>query len=106
MQSYDFLPTPSSLNFEFHGVDPWRQSGNSPVGRAKLKMTPIPRIQHISRLHFFMKLYFMDYIKDVVIPETKKLLNSDLNLNEYFCLIGCRLIMALLCWILCQEILF
>ena len=41
-----------------------------------------------------MKLYFMEYIKDVVIHETNKHLNSDMNLSEYFCVIGFRLIMA------------
>ena len=56
MHSDDVLPTPSSLTFVFHGVDPWRQSGNFPVGRTKLKMTPNPRIQHISRLYLFTKL--------------------------------------------------
>ena len=56
--------------------------GNFPVGRVKLKMTPNPRIQHMSRLDFFMKLYFVDYIKDVVIPETNKCLNSAMNLSE------------------------
>ena len=44
MQSDDVFPTPSSLTFGFHGVNPWRQSGNFPVERAKLKMTPNPRI--------------------------------------------------------------
>ena len=48
----------------------------------------------MSRLDFFMKFYFMDYINDVVIPETTKRLNSDINLSEYFCVIGCRLIMT------------
>ena len=56
-------------------------------------MTPIPRIHHISCLELFMKLYFVDYIKDVVIPETNKFLNSAMNLSEYFCVIFCRLIM-------------
>ena len=36
----------------------------------------------------------MDYIKDVVIPETKKRPNSVMNLSEYFRVIGCCLIMA------------
>ena len=57
-------------------------------------MTPNPRIQHISRLDFFMKLYFMNCIKDVVIPDTNKFLNSAMNLSEHFCVIICRLIMA------------
>ena len=48
MQYDDVFPTPSSLTFVFHGVDPWRQSGDFPVGRAKLKMTSIPRIYHMS----------------------------------------------------------
>ena len=90
--SDDVLPTPSSLNFLFHGVDSWRQSGNFPAERYNMKMTPIPRIQHMSRLNFFTKLYFMEYIKDVVIPETKKCINSDMNLSDYFCVIGCFLI--------------
>ena len=42
IQSDYVFPPPSSLTFGFHGVDLWCQSG--PVGRAKLKMTPIPRI--------------------------------------------------------------
>ena len=57
-------------------------------------MTPIPRIQKTYQHNFFMNLYFMDYIKDVVIPETKKRLNSAMNLSEYFSVIGCCLIMA------------
>ena len=48
----------------------------------------------MSCLNFFMKLYFMDYIKYVVIPETNKRLNSALNLSEYFRVICCCLIMA------------
>ena len=59
MQYDGVLPTPSSLTFGFHGVDPWHQSGNFPVGRAKLKMTPNPKIQHMSRLNFFIKFYFV-----------------------------------------------
>ena len=35
----------------------------------------------------------MDYIKDVVIPDTNKPINSAMNLSDYFCVIGCRLIM-------------
>ena len=57
-------------------------------------MTTLPRIQHTSRLDFFMKLYFMGYITDVVIPNTKKLINSAMNLSDYFCVIGRCLIMA------------
>ena len=94
MQSDDVSPTPSSLTFGFHVIDPWRQSGNFPVVRANLKMTTIPRIQLISCLELFMKLYFMDYIKYEVIPETNKCLNSPMNLSEYFSVIFCRLIMA------------
>ena len=41
-----------------------------------------------------MKLYFMEYIKYVVIPDTNKCLNSAMNLSEYFFVIGWRLIMA------------
>ena len=44
MQHNDFLPTPISLTVGLHGVDPWRQSVKFPVGRANLKMNPIPRI--------------------------------------------------------------
>ena len=94
MQSDDVFPTPSSLTLGFHGIGPWRQGGNFPVRRAKLKMTLIPRIQHMSHLDLFMKLYFIEYIKDVVIHETNKLLTSAMNLSEYFRVIGCRLIMA------------
>ena len=43
---------------------------------------------------FFMKLYFMDYINDVVIPENNKRLNSAMNFSDYFGVIGCRLIMV------------
>ena len=39
-----------------------------------------------------MKLYLMDYIKDVVTPDTNKLLNSAMNLSEYFCVIVCLLV--------------
>ena len=93
MQSDDVLPIPLSLTFGFHSINPWRQSGNFPFERSKLKIAPHPRIQHISRLNFSMKLYFVYYINDVVIPE-KKNLHSDMNFGEYFCAIGCRLIMA------------
>ena len=41
-----------------------------------------------------MKLYFMDYINDVVIPENNKRLNSAMNFSDYFGVIGCRLIMV------------
>ena len=44
-------------------------------------------------LNFFMKLYFMDYAKNVVIPDTNKRLNSAIQLSEFFCVVGCRLIM-------------
>ena len=57
-------------------------------------MTPIPRIQHMSCLDFFMELYFMEYINDVLIPETNKCLNSAMKLSEYFCVIGCIFILA------------
>ena len=91
---YDYIfPHPSSINFGFNDIDTWRQSGKFPVGRVKLKITQIPRIKHMSRLNFFMKLYFMEYIKDVVIHETNKRINSDINLSEYFSVISCRLIM-------------
>ena len=75
MQSDDVLLTPSSITFGFHINDTWRQSGNFPVGRFKLKMPPIPSIQNMSHLNFFMNVYFMEYIKDLVIPETKKRLD-------------------------------
>ena len=84
MHPDDVFPNHSSLTFGFHGIYPWHQSGNFPVGRAKMKMTPTPRIQHMSRLELFMNLYFMDYIKYVFIPETNKHLNSSMNLSEYF----------------------
>ena len=41
-----------------------------------------------------MKLYFIEYINDVLISDTNKLLNSAIKLSEYFCVIGCHLIMA------------
>ena len=94
MQSDDVFPTASIITFGFHDVYPWRQSGNLPFGRPKLKTTPIKRIQHIYRLQFFIKLFFMDYIKNLIIPETKKRLNSTMNLSQYFCVIGFCLIMA------------
>ena len=94
MQYDDVLNNPSSITFGFHDVGHWRQSGNFPVGRAKLEMTPNPRIQHMYRLDFFTELYFMNYIKYVVILETNKLLNSAMNLSEYLCVIGCCLIMS------------
>ena len=63
VMQYDYaLPTPSSINFGFHDVNPWNQSGNFLVGRDNLKMTPNPRIQHMSFLDLFIKLYFMYYI--------------------------------------------
>ena len=61
---------------------------------AKLNVTPNPKIQHISRLDFFMKFYLMDFIMYVVIPETNKCINSTINFSEYFRVIGCRLIMG------------
>ena len=48
----------------------------------------------MSRLEFFMKLYLMEYIKDVVIHETNNRLNSAMNLSDYFRVLGCFLIMA------------
>ena len=93
LNSDDALPLPSSLILGFHGINPWCQSGNFYVRRAKLKMTPIPWIQHMSHLNFFMNLYFMEHIKDLVVPDTNKRLNSDMNLSEYFCVIACCLIM-------------
>ena len=93
MQSDYILPTPSSLTFVFHYVNPWCQSGNFLVGGAKLKMIPNPRIQHMSCLNFFMKFYFVDYIRDVLIADNNKHLNSAMNLSEYFHVIGCRLVM-------------
>ena len=36
----------------------------------------------------------MDYIKDVAIHDNNKRLKSAMNLSEYFCVVGCRLIMA------------
>ena len=36
----------------------------------------------------------MDYINNVVIPDTNKRLKSAMNLSEYSRVIGCRLIMA------------
>ena len=51
-------------------------------------------LQHMSCFDFFMKLYVMEYIKDVVIPETNKRLNSAMNLSEYFFVIGCPFIMS------------
>ena len=41
-----------------------------------------------------MKLYLMYYIKDVIIPETNKCLNSAMKLSEYICVIGFSLIIA------------
>ena len=93
MQSDDVFTTPSPLTFGFHGVNPWHQSGNFPVGSANLKMIPIPRIQLMSRLDFFMKLHFMEYIKNVVIPGTNKIINSAMNFSEYFRMIICHFIM-------------
>ena len=61
----DVLPNPSSLAFGFNGVNPWRHSGDFPVGRTRLNMTLIPMIQYIYHLELFMTLYFMGYIKDV-----------------------------------------
>ena len=55
-------------------------------------MNPIPMIQHMYRLELFMKFYFVEYIKDLFIPETNKRLNSEMNFSEYFRVIGCRLI--------------
>ena len=53
-------------------------------------------------LNFLVKLYLVEYIKDVVIPETNKRLNSAMNLSEYFCVIVCCLIVDFLCWPICQ----
>ena len=44
MQSDDVFPTLSSLTFVFRGVNPWRQSGDLPVRRAKLMMNTNPSI--------------------------------------------------------------
>ena len=57
-------------------------------------MTPNPMIQHMLHLDFLVKFYCMEYIKDVVIPETKKRLKSAINQSEQVRVIGCFLIMA------------
>ena len=59
-----------------------------------MKTTLIPSIQHMYSLNFFIVLLLMDYIQDIVIPDSNKSLNSLMNLREYFIVIGCRLIMA------------
>ena len=41
-----------------------------------------------------MKFYLIEYIKDLVIHETNKRLNSYMRLSDYFHVICCRLIMA------------
>ena len=56
MQSDDVFTTSSYLTFGFHGADHWRHSGNFPVGRSKLNMTPNPSIYHMSCLELFAKL--------------------------------------------------
>ena len=53
-----------------------------------------------------MKLYFMDYIKDVVIPDTNKRLNAAMNLRNYFRVIGRSFGYGLLLWPLYQGLLF
>ena len=91
---YDYVfTTPTSLTFGFHGIDPWRRSGNLPVWRAKMKITPNPRMHHIYCLGLFMNVYFVEYTKYVVIPDTNKRFDPAMNLSEYFCVIGCHLIM-------------
>ena len=67
----DVLTAPEKVDFVFQAMDSWRQSGNFPVGGIKLMMNPIQRIQHIYRLNLFTKLYFMEYVTDVVIPDTQ-----------------------------------
>ena len=57
-------------------------------------MTPIPSIQYMYRLYFFVKLYLMEYIKDLVISDTNILIYSAVSLSEYFCVVVCHLIMA------------
>ena len=56
IRSDDVLPIPSSLNFSFHFINTWNQSGNFPVMSSKLKTTLIPMIQYMFRLDFFMNL--------------------------------------------------
>ena len=48
----------------------------------------------MSCLDFYFQFYFIKYIKDIAIPETNKCLNYSIILGEYFCVIGCRLIMV------------
>ena len=52
------------------------------------------RVQNMSLFDIFLQIYFMKYIKDVVIPKTNKRLKSPVVLGEYFCVIVCHLIMA------------
>ena len=48
----------------------------------------------MSSFEIFLRVYFIKYIKDFVITGTKKRFKSSVVLSEYFCAIGCRLIMT------------
>ena len=88
------MPAPEMLNFRFEGINPWRQRGNFPVRKAQIKLVPNIRVQHMLYFDIFRQLYFMKYIKDVIVPENKTRLNSPMVIWEYFHVIGYRIIMA------------
>ena len=89
MSLEDVLTAPKMLNFGFQCIDPCRQSGNLYVGKERLKLLPNTRFQHLSHFDIFFQLYFMKYIKDVIIPDTNKHLMSPMVIGEYFRVIGC-----------------
>ena len=90
----DVLPAPETLNFIIQEIDPWHQSGKFPVGKENINTLSNISVHYMWRLDFFYHFHFMKYIKDVVIPENNKPLNSPMVLSEYFRKIGCCLIMA------------
>ena len=65
-----------------------------PYGKSHLNRVPNIRVQHILCFEIFLQLYFINYIKDVIIPETSKHLKYQIVIREYFCFIVCLLIMA------------
>ena len=76
------MPDLSTLNFGFQGIEPWCQSRNFTVGKARIKMVSNIRIQHMSRFEIFYHMYLMNYINYVLIPDTSKHLNYPVVLGD------------------------
>ena len=60
---------------------------------AQIEMVYNISVHHMPHFGIFFQLYFINFIKDVFISATNKCLKSPMVLGEYFCVIGCGIIM-------------